>query len=402
MNNDKLIVYVAGPIDADHVYECWQNGQEDQSYFGARYLLEFYGACQDLSLKPHVIAPKRKAGYPEHSKYSHIEYWETNNTNYSGAMYHINGCIMMLRIIARAVKLGASAIVITRGRPYWFLMNLANILGIQVIPSVHCVLWPKFKSPSMVYQILFGMTASFFKFGCSAIMVVSDDIAVQIKEVTQNKCRPTIKFFPIYSQHLFEGVDEQQDSNFKVLFVGRVEVNKGVFILLEIARQILHEDNNTDIVFDICGIGSALEELKHKVQELGLEENFRCHGFCEKPKLKEYYVNATVVIVPTTTDFIEGFNKVCAEAILAAKPVITSNVCPAVAEISSAAVVVPQNDTAAYKAAILELYSNQSLYAEKKASTYKVKEKFLESQNGWGEKFKTVILNYTNLVTDQV
>lgn len=401
MSKDKTIVYVAGSINADHVYECWQSNQEDQSYFGNRPLLEFYNACRDLSLKPHVIAPTRTAKYPRNSKYTHIDYWQLNSKKYKGALYHISECMMILRVILRAVQLRASAIVITQGRPYWFLLNLANLFGMQVIPSIHCVLWPKLTSPKRAKKVLYSLTANFFKLGCPAIMAMSDDIEVQVREITQNKCRPIIKFLPVYTQDLFQGVEEQEKTGFKILFAGRIEANKGVFGLLEIAIQLRAEDK-VNITFDICGIGSALEDLRRKVQELGLEKSFRCHGFCDKPQLKAYYVNCDVVIVPTRTDFIEGFNMVCSEAILASKPVITSEVCPAVAEIRSAALIVLPDDIEAYKVAILELYSNKALYEQKKAATYKLKEKFLDPQNGWGEKFKKVVLNYTNLASHHV
>lgn len=408
MNKKNLIVYVAGPINADHVYECWQSNQEDQSSFAKRYLLEFYSACQDLSLEFHVIAPVRTAEHPRKSKYTHIDYWRFtaykvyDDKKYRGISYHIHGCIFIFKVILRAVTLGASVIVITQATPYWFLMNLAGLFRIQVIPSLHCVLWPKFNpSRKRIYRILFSLTANFFKFGCATIMVVSDDIAAQVKRLTHNSSRPIIRFFPLYHKDIFANVIQSEKVEFIVLFVGRVETDKGVFDLLEIARQ-LHEENNVNIVFELCGTGSVLEDLKSKVQQLGLEKTFRFHGFCDKPQLKAYYVNSDVVIIPTKTSFIEGFNKVCIEAILASKPVITSEVCPAASEIRPAALIVPPDDIEAYKTAILALYSDKDLYEQKKVSAGKLKERFFEPKNSWGEKFKTVILNHTNLMSDHI
>lgn len=398
-DSDKVIVYVAGPIDADHVYECWQNKVEDQTYFGTRYLMDFYSVCAELSLQPHIIAPRRKASLPAASKYEHIEYWE-NPGPYTGIFYHVYGCIQVLKVIFKSIKLGASAIVTTQSRPYWFLMPIARAFGIQVIPSVHCVLWPKFQAPKKVYKFLFYLTAKFFKFGCPAIMVVSSDIETQIKEITKGECKPVFKFSPMYSNDLFEGIEEDREDEFKILFVGRIEENKGVFDLLKIAGQ-LHKDGKEGIVFDICGNGSALEALRQEADVLGVAKTFKCHGFCNKQKIKEFYVNSSVVVVPTRTDFIEGFNKVCSEAILASKPVITSEVCPAAAEIRPAAIIVPPDDVEAYKAAILKLYSDQSLYESKKVAAQEIRGKFLNYQNSWGAKFKEIVLNFTHLSSDR-
>ena len=54
--------------------------------------------------------------------------------------------------------------------------------------------------------------------------------------------------------------------------------------------------------------------------------------------MRAMYDDAHVVIVPTTSDFIEGFNKVVAEAVLAGKPVITSSVCPALEYVRDAVI----------------------------------------------------------------
>ena len=40
--------------------------------------------------------------------------------------------------------------------------------------------------------------------------------------------------------------------------------------------------------------------------------------------MREMFRQAHVLIVPTTTDFIEGFNQVVVEGVLAGRPVITS------------------------------------------------------------------------------
>jgi glycosyltransferase involved in cell wall biosynthesis len=146
-----------------------------------------------------------------------------------------------------------------------------------------------------------------------------------------------------------------------VLFVGRIERNKGVFDLLAIARR-LGAAGRGEIEFDICGAGSHLDELKRQAVEEGLENRFRCHGYCSKPTMREMFARSHVVIVPTTSEFIEGFNQVVAEGVLNGRPVITSSVCPALDYVRGAVVEVPPDDVTAYGDAIMRLCDDEEFY----------------------------------------
>ena len=70
------------------------------------------------------------------------------------------------------------------------------------------------------------------------------------------------------------------------------------------------------------------------------------------------------MIAPTRSDFEEGFNKSCVEAVLANRPFISSPVCPAVYSLSGR-IVVPPDDVAAYREALVRLADDPFLYRKK-------------------------------------
>ena len=78
--------------------------------------------------------------------------------------------------------------------------------------------------------------------------------------------------------------------------------------------------------------------------------------------MQRMYGLAHAVIVPTTTSFVEGFNKVVAEAVLAGRPVITSSACPALSYVGGAAVKVPPDDVCAYMEAVVRLADDPVFY----------------------------------------
>jgi glycosyltransferase involved in cell wall biosynthesis len=99
--------------------------------------------------------------------------------------------------------------------------------------------------------------------------------------------------------------------------------------------------------------------------------------------MRESFGRSHVVIVPTTTAFIEGFNMVLVEGLLAQRPVISSEVCPALEYVAGAARVVPPNDVDAYAQTILELADNEDAYRAIQAQAQLVSKRFLDERTSF-------------------
>ena len=99
--------------------------------------------------------------------------------------------------------------------------------------------------------------------------------------------------------------------------------------------------------------------------------------------MKDMYSRSHVVVVPTRTDFVEGFNQVIAEAVLAHRPVITSAVCPALDYVREAAIEVAPDDVAAYGDAILSLCDDSALHESKISACESLRSQFLDLDNAW-------------------
>jgi glycogen synthase len=218
-------------------------------------------------------------------------------------------------------------------------------------------------------------------------MAASADIARQMQTLAGNRSLQVSVFLPTYSVSQFSAIrpanfDAQP---FSIMFAGRIETNKGVYELVKIA-QSLAQRKMRRFQIDICGEGPELEALRQKIEGLGLAEFVFCHGFCAQQNFSMILDRAHVVIVPTTAQFEEGFAMICAEAILAGRPVITSAVCPALEYIREAAVEVPPDDVEAYVQAILDLSSDRELFEQKRSACKRLQQQFYEKNNSWGAK----------------
>ena len=137
--------------------------------------------------------------------------------------------------------------------------------------------------------------------------------------------------------------------------------------------------------------------MRQRVRSLRLEQLVVLHGWCDPLRIKSILGACHCAIVPTTAAFEEGFNKVCAEAILAGRPVITSAVCPALSLVRDAAIEVPPDDTRAYCEAILRLYADSWLYEEKQRACFSLQDQFYNEGSSWGARLKDILRNSFHL-----
>jgi glycogen synthase len=241
-------------------------------------------------------------------------------------------------------------------------------------------------------HILLQLNGIFFRHCVSAVISASDDIEQQVRVLLQRRTIPMSVFLPFYERSQFAQIGQQdyQARPFRVFFAGRIETNKGVFDLVTIAQR-LAANGFLGFHFDVCGDGSKLDLLRERVEALGLSKMITCHGFCDRLKLTSLLQKSHVVIVPTRTEFDEGFNMVCAESILCGRPVITSPVCPALEYVKEAAVAVRPNDVNGYYQALLRLSNDQQLYEAKVAACRVAQEQFYDIRTSWKAKLGEVL-----------
>jgi glycogen(starch) synthase len=385
------ILYAAGPGDVIGTYRHWSAGRDDPSQVAVTYSGQFYDFCRENGAAGYVISSNARKEKLTDGHLT-IEHRPTFFQRGPGPLYHLGQVLSGLRLVISAVRFRADFAVVADGA-HWFVLGLMPWLGTRVVPTLHCVLWPKHKPPGgVVNRMIRRLNARFFRCRVSAVMSLSNDITEQVREMLGDTRVPIIPFLPTYRPESFgEGFGPPPPPPpFRVFFAGRIEKNKGVFDLLDIARFFTTE-NHVDVEFDLCGDGSQLESLRQATAAAGLQDRFRLHGHSTKPFMRQMYEQCHVVIVPTTSDFVEGFNKVVAEAVLAGRPVITSSVCPALEYVREAVMEVPPDQTRAYGDAILKLKSDPSLYEIKRLASASVRRQFYDPQKGWKAALQTAV-----------
>jgi glycosyltransferase involved in cell wall biosynthesis len=111
------------------------------------------------------------------------------------------------------------------------------------------------------------------------------------------------------------------ERKFKVLFVGRIVREKGVFSLLESIPML---SCKKDCLFIFVGDGPHLEALKKKAESLQITQYTRFTGFIPDHECDHFYANADILAFPTY--FNEGFPMALFKSVAAGLPVITTRI----------------------------------------------------------------------------
>jgi len=159
----------------------------------------------------------------------------------------------------------------------------------------------------------------------NGISAPSRDLANRIEEwcgLPKNRVIPIpnpidTNFFHPDSNHAATGV-------IKILFVGRIERAKGVFVLADAIPRVLRISKNVKFIFaGGWGNSQVLNHLKNHLDQSGCLSHCEFPGLLLEEELRKFYQHCDIFVNPST--LYESFSYTNAEAMACGKPVVTSD-----------------------------------------------------------------------------
>ena len=128
---------------------------------------------------------------------------------------------------------------------------------------------------------------------------------------------------PMLSENFFVDKKVRDYSNaevYKVLFVGRLDVEKGLLELLRAISLLLSKGYK--VTLDLVGDGEDSSVIENEIAMLGLSNIVAIRGSIQNgAHLKEFYDCADIFVLPS---YHEGFPRVIYEAMLSRVPIVTT------------------------------------------------------------------------------
>jgi glycogen(starch) synthase len=263
--------------------------------------------------------------------------------------------------------------------PYPFFFAPLRALGVRVVVTLHCALWPAGYPPDGASARMVNWAKGwFFRNVPDAILVISPECERQVWSVARSLRSPIVQYRPRYRACLADPPSAVPGRPFRVLFAGRIERNKGVFDVVELAAR-LDKRRPGDFYWTICGTGPAEAALSDAIRESGVCHCVVTRGQLQAQQLVSEYASCDAVLVPTTSRFAEGLNKVAVEAVLAGRPVIISETTHARDVLGEAAVSVAPGDLEGFQRALEHLADDGTFYKARCRAVARAAKAFLGS-----------------------
>lgn len=357
------VFYAAGPGNIISAHENWRQHKDDPSQMALTYSGQFADACEALDATAYMVSSNPTRLTVKDGRFT-LEHRPKTYLG-GGGFYHLAEVLYGLGLLATAVGFRADVAVISSGSTHYFVLCLFRLFGIRVIPVLHNTLWPAGRRSRRWQDRMIGrLDGWFFRWFCSSALGVSAECSRQLTDITLGRPPAFFLVYPQFRPDYFASIPPPPPIDqrpVRIVFAGRVEIDKGVFDILEIAAA-LDRQLPAAVEWHICGAGSALEDLKAQCKTRGLESIVKIHGWTSPADLRKILGESHLSIVPTRSSFAEGMAKSAIESVLSGRPFVASSVVPALDAFESCSVKVAADDIEGFVTSILELLRNPRQY----------------------------------------
>lgn len=384
-----VIYYLAVAGDVAGTWAQWRAGIGDQGSASVTYSGQFFDVCTALGYRGVVNFP---AATPKTVGDAAIKVKSRPLAGqYKGLQHHLTRLKTSLAILRDILKERPRYAVLMDGVCYWFMLAPARLAGVKMIVSVHTVFWPPFARVSRVRRLVLACEGWFLRHHCAGLIAISRQIVTQANEIAGIALKSSV-FLPLYDRTDFDRLADPvvPGSSVHLLYTGRIEAIKGVFDLLQMVIT-LQQSLSGRVTLAILGDGSDHAALVRQIAALNLGDVVTAPGACARDRVIAELERAQIVLVPTRSDFPEGYVKSAVEAILARRPLITSAVCPSLDDLRGAVEEARPDDVQSYVDAVLRLCSDPALYHERVRAAGVIREKYFDEAASWGANLRATI-----------
>ncbi|MBY8978133.1 glycosyltransferase family 4 protein [Rhodobacteraceae bacterium NNCM2] len=354
----RHILYVPGPGDVAGTYRHWMAGRDDPSIPSIGYSHQVYELAEALGVRLTVLsetAPGEVPGGP-------VRFRQMARPRGRGAGYHLSDIAYGLRVLRLAREVGADTILMQRMLVHFWPLGLARALGIRLVFSLHNTLWPAGRAPSARAQLIGRLNGWAFRraAGVVGVSAAAAEQASQLAGPGFDRASVQVPQYKAGLQHLFRARNTGAPLR-RLLYAGRVEETKGVFVLLRAFARVA--PRHPELALTFLGSGPDLERLREEVAAAGLANRVGMPGAVDGAGVFEAMAASDLLICPTTSRFAEGLAKTPIEAAFCGVPAILSDTVPVADLLGPAVRVVRPDDAEALAREIEGLIEDPAAFA---------------------------------------
>ncbi|OSZ75414.1 glycosyltransferase family 4 protein [Hydrogenophaga sp. IBVHS1] len=379
------IAYICGPGDAVGTFEHWAQGRHDPRTPVIAYSAMFYSLIEALDAEALMLVEQSRQ--PEIDKEARFRFVYTPHPRGRGGLaYHLDEATFTRNVLEALSAWPADAIVVGTDAPAALISQLPR--ASRIILTAHNVYWPMGTRPSgLVKRARLWRLARALRRVRSAVCT-SQECANQIVALGCEHSRMFVET-PQILPGFFPQALPRSHCN-RLLYLGRIEANKGVLDLIEAFSAIA--DIFPGLSLDIAGTGSANEQVRAAISRAHAPNRIRFHGLLDANAVHALLDTSDLLICPTRLESGEGLALVVIEAGVHGVPSVVSSIVPAKDLLNGACEVFPANDVAALTEVLRALASNNDSLRALSDAALAQRSQFLDRSLSWGTQLYRALL----------
>lgn len=376
VNRAPRLALMAGPGDVVGTFDRWTSGCHDDRVPVLTYSAQFYSLASALGADALILTEDdRQPRRPDpRFRFVHVP----RNRDARSLAWHLAEWDYARRL-AEAVRQWGADVIIVSGDMKPAAYHALSRHG-RLILTLHATFWPMGQRPA-------GLRARLRQASLGRALALADGaVCTSVEcarqfEALAGQGRPIEVEMPqLLAAHLHPQRKRQRARN--LLFLGRIETNKGVFDLVEAFGALVRQF--PDARLTVAGTGSAERSLAETVAQLGLGGHIQIPGLLNAAGVHAALNEADLLICPTRSEVTEGLALVVLEAAAQGVPSLASSVVPAAETAANACLTFPADDVGALQAALAQLMDDEANFAALAAEAAAVRPRMLDRSLGWG------------------
>lgn len=375
----RRLLLLPGPGDVAGTYRAWRENGADPRRPSISYAQQSYELAQALDAEVLVLCEAP----PGHVPAGPVRFRHHPAPKGRGLAYRIDEWRYMLRALAAARAFRADALIVQRSMRTNWLLGLAPFFGIHLVYSLHNLLWGVAGGDRPPPGSTSGLARRLRGWGfrrAAGVVTIGPEVTAQAETLAGAGRANVLMQMPQYNAR-FADLDagrRQIEAPERLICLGRVEAEKGVFILLDAFAELAAELPKLSL--EVIGEGQQLEAFRSAIAALPPEIAARVEapGRLDGAAVFERLLNADLMVCPTTSGFLEGMTKTPIEAALCGLPSLMTRAVPTHRVLGEAALVIAPDAPGPIVQAIRDLAAEPSRLQAMAAATKAHRQPFFD------------------------
>jgi len=258
--------------------------------------------------------------------------------------------------VGRIIKNFQPAVIIISSDFPTYYLDLLPSRPLKII-SLHNTFWRPYGQPTGTKQIALNLIRKISLRKSYFAVSVSRECKRQFDKLRSNSVKLSAVQIPRLEERFIDG---GQSTPRRLLYVGRVELNKGVTDLIEAFNLIM--SSAPGITLKIVGNGTALDTCRDLTARLGVDGSVEFTGRLDADGVGKAYAESDLCVCPTRWSFNEGLATVPLEAASYGVPTLMSEAVPAKEQFGSDALLCEPGDIEDLAQKLAEVVTDSETY----------------------------------------